>query len=446
MTVLVRFAPSPTGYIHVGNVRVALVNFLLAGGQPGAFVLRFDDTDRERSRDEYVQAIRRDLHWLGLSWQDEYFQSHRMDRYVEAAETLKAAGRLYPCYETPEELDYMRRRQRARGKPPIYDRSALSLTADQVAAFEAEGRRPHWRFKLDAGMVEWQDLCRGHCAYDTANLSDPVLIREDGTFLYMMPSAVDDAEMGITDVVRGEDHVTNTAVQIQVFRALGYEPPRFAHLPLLVGADGAGLSKRLGSLSLGQLREQGIEPMAVVSLLGRLGSSDSIEPLDHMSALQETFDISHFGRSTPRFDPAELERLNQKIIHVMGWEQAGPRLHALGMNKADEAFWLAVRGNLTMLVDARDWYDVAYGTIDPVKETGADSAFLDAARRLLPDVPWDETTWKVWTSALKSETGRKGKALFLPLRLALTGHDHGPEMSGLLPLIGRDRVLERLSR
>jgi glutamyl-tRNA synthetase len=444
MSVLVRFAPSPTGYLHVGNARVALINALLAGGQAGCFVLRFDDTDLERSKDEYVQGIRRDLHWLGLTWQDEYFQSKRLDRYTAAAEALKASGRLYACYETPEELDYMRRRQRARGKPPIYDRSALDLTAEQIAAYEAEGRKPHWRFKLAEGTIQWEDLCRGTCTYDAAHLSDPVLIRADGTFLYMMPSAVDDAEMGITDVVRGEDHVTNTAVQIQLFEALGQTPPRFAHLPLLVDSQGQGLSKRLGSMSLGDLRQEGLEPMAVVSLLGRLGSSDAIEPFEDMDGLLKAFDIGHFGRSTPRFDTAELHRLNQKIIHAMPWEVAGPRLHALGLDHADEAFWLAVRGNLTLLPDAKEWYQVIHGSVAPVAVAPGDSAFYAAARSLLPAAPWDAQTWKSWTTALKTETGRKGKDLFMPLRRALTGHDHGPEMSTLLPLLGPDTVLARL--
>jgi glutamyl-tRNA synthetase len=444
MSVLVRFAPSPTGYLHVGNARVALINSLLAGGQAGCFVLRFDDTDFERSKAEYVEGIRRDLHWLGLTWQDEYFQSQRLDRYEAAAATLKAAGRLYACYETPEELEFMRRRQRARGKPPIYDRSALTLTADQIAAYEAEGRTAHWRFKLAEGSIQWEDLCRGTCTYDAAHLSDPVLIRGDGTFLYMMPSAVDDAEMGITDVVRGEDHVTNTAVQIQLFEALGYTPPRFAHLPLLVDAQGQGLSKRLGSMSLGDLRADGIEPMAVVSLLGRLGSSDAIEPFEDMDGLLQAFDIGHFGRSTPRFDTAELARLNQKIIHAMPWEVAGPRLRSKGFEHADEAFWSAIRGNLALMPEAETWYQVVYGSIDALSVLPEDQAFYAAARALLPEQPWNEQTWKAWTAAVKTETGRKGKDLFMPLRRALTGHDHGPEMSTLLPLLGREKVLARL--
>lgn len=441
---LVRFAPSPTGHLHVGNARIALINVLLAGGQGGNVVLRFDDTDRERSREEYVRGILDDLRWLGLPWGEEVFQSQRLDLYQAAAEKLIDAGRLYACYETPEELEYMRRRQRARGKPPIYDRTGLGLSDDDRRKLEAEGRRPHWRFKLEPGELAFDDLVRGPCSYDAANLSDPVLIRADGTFLYMLPSAVDDIDLGITHVVRGEDHVTNTAVQLQLFEALGAAPPTFAHLPLLVDAEGKGLSKRLGSLSLRDLRAQGIEPMAVNSLLARLGSSDAIEPVGSLDALVETFDITHVSRATPRFDPADLERLNQKLLHALPWEVAGPRLHALGLDHADEAFWEAVRPNLATFQAAVDWYGVVLGPVTPVVESDDDRLFLAIAADYLPDEPWDGTTWKQWTGSVKEATGRKGKALFLPLRRALTGRDHGPEMSHLLPLIGKGRVLERL--
>lgn len=438
---LVRFAPSPTGYLHVGNARTALVNFLLCGGTPANFVLRFDDTDRERSREEYGRAIVRDLHWLGIGWGEEVFQSQRLDLYEAAAERLKASGRLYACYETAEELEFMRRRQRTKGLPPIYDRSSLRLTDAERSALEAQGRRPHWRFKLEPGELRWDDLVRGPCAYDAAHQSDPVLIREDGSFLYMLPSTVDDIDVGITHVVRGEDHVTNTAVQLQLFRALGAEPPAFAHLPLLIDADGKSLSKRLGSLSLGDLRERGIEPTAVAALLARLGTSDPIEPIDDLSHLVETFDVGHFGRGSPRFDVADLERLNQKLIHALPWERAQARLLALGCAEASEAFWEAVRGNLTTMAEAAEWYGVVHGPVEPVIE---EPEFIAAAAALLPDEPWDGDTWKTWTGAVKEQTGRKGKALFLPLRLALTGRPHGPELAALLPLIGRARALGRL--
>jgi glutamyl-tRNA synthetase len=442
---LVRFAPSPTGALHVGNARIALVNHLLAEGRAANMILRFDDTDRERSRDVYVSGIMADLHWLGLTWGEEVFQSRRLDLYRAAMDRLVEAGRLYPCYETPEDLEYMRRRQRARGKPPIYDRSALALGDDEKRALESAGRRPHWRFRLEPGTLAFDDLVRGPCAYDAANLSDPVLVRADGTFLYMLPSAVDDIDLGITHVVRGEDHVTNTAVQIQLFQALGEAPPTFAHLPLLVDAEGKGLSKRLGSLSLAELREEGIEPMAVNSLLARLGSSDAIEPVDSLDALVADFDIGHVSRATPRFDPADLRRLNQKLVHAMPWAVAGPRLHALGLSEADEAFWETVRGNLETVAEATVWYQVVHGPVTPAGDTAEDRHFLAAAADHLPEEPWDHGTWRQWTGVVKEATGRKGKALFLPLRLALTGRGHGPEMSHLLPLLGRARVLSRLT-
>lgn len=441
---LLRFAPSPTGLLHVGNARVALVNFLLAGGQAQNLVLRFDDTDQERSRQEYVEGIQRDLHWLGIRWAEEVFQSQRMDLYQAAAERLIADGRLYACYETAEELEYMRRRLRARGLPPIYDRSALKLTDADRAKLEAEGRKPHWRFKLAEGTIAWTDMVRGECRYEAEHLADPVLIREDGTFLYMLPSAVDDADLGITHVIRGEDHVTNTAVQIQLFEALGATPPAFAHLPLLLDAEGKGLSKRLGSLSLADLREQGLEPMAVNSLLARLGTSEPIEPFEDLDHLQRDFDMGRFGRAAPRFDPAELDRLNQRILHALPWEQAAARLHALGCDHADEAFWEAVRGNLTVMREAVEWYRVVHGPVDLPPPAEEDREFIAQAAGALPAEPWDASTWKAWTGALKEATGRKGKALFLPLRRALTGRDHGPEMSALLPLIGRRRAVERL--
>jgi glutamyl-tRNA synthetase len=443
MTVLVRFAPSPTGNLHVGNARTALVNFLLADAKPDNFILRYDDTDQERSRHVYVESIARDLSWMGISWREEVFQSQRLDLYQAAAEKLKDAGRLYACYETAEELEFMRRRRRARNLPPIYDRSALELTDADRAKYEAEGRRPHWRFKLDHdNEIRWNDLVRGECHYAGQHLSDPVLIRGDGTFLYMLPSTVDDADMGITHVVRGEDHVTNTAVQIQLFRALGHETPSFAHLPLLIGSEGESLSKRLGSLGIGDLRDQGLEPMALNSLLGRLGTSDAIEPVRSLEDLRGNFDMSHFGRGTPRFDQQDLMRLNQKLVHDMPWDEAAPRLKELGCEQAGPEFWDAVRGNLTVLPDVREWYEVVYGTVEPVID---DQDFAAKALDLLPPEPWDQETWKAWTGAVKDATGRKGKELFMPLRKALTARDHGPELKALLPLIGREKAAARLS-
>jgi len=440
-TVTVRFAPSPTGRLHVGNARVALINWLFARQAGGKFILRIDDTDIERSRQEHEDAIEADLTWLGLTWDAKANQSARFAAYDAAADRLKQAGRLYACYETPEELDYKRKRQMARGAPPVYDRAALTLTESDRAKFEAEGRRPHWRFKLDeTAEVAWRDLVRGPCHYHASHLSDPVLIREDGTHLYTLPSVVDDAEMAVTHVIRGEDHVTNTAAQIQLFQALGAPPPGFAHLPLLTGADGQGLSKRLGSLSLGDLREQGLEAMALNSLLAGLGSSNAIAAVTELAELVRTFDIANFGRSTPKFDPEELDHLNARLLHELPLASVAGRLKDLGI-EADEEFWQAVRGNLGKLSDAEAWWKICRQKLAPVVE---DSAFAAQAAGLLPAEPWTAETWKSWTQAIQHETGRKGRPLFHPLRLALTGREDGPELKTLLPLIGRARALARL--
>lgn len=439
MTLTVRFAPSPTGYLHVGNARVALLNALIAKAVGGRFLLRLDDTDAERSRDAYIEAIREDLAWMGLAWDWEVRQSERMDLYNDAAERLKEAGRLYPCYETAEELEYRRKRRLARGLPPIYDRAALDLTDDACRALEAEGRRPHWRFKLEAADIAWEDRVRGPVHFHGEHLSDPVVIREDGTFLYMLPSAVDDAAMGVSLVIRGEDHVANTAVQIQMFKALGAAPPAFAHLPLMTDLSGEGLSKRTGSLSLRELREQGLEPMALNSYLAHLGTSDAIEPRLSLDDLARDFDIGHCGRASPKFDPEQLWRLNERLLHALPLETVRDRL---GLEPFDVAFWEAVRPNLQKLEDARLWHGVCYGDIVTV---GEDPAFLTLAAGLLPAEPWGPDTWKAWTQAVGAASGRKGRDLFLPLRRALTGLDHGPELKALLPVIGRARALKRLT-
>jgi glutamyl-tRNA synthetase len=445
MTVKVRFAPSPTGRLHVGNVRTALVNWLFARKQGGVFVLRIDDTDLERSTLENEQAIETDLTWLGLTWGERYNQSKRFDAYDAAAGHLRAMGRLYPCYETQEELDRRRKVQLSRGQPPIYDRAALSLTDEDKARFEAEGRKPHWRFKLDGKRVVWDDLVRGHCEVDTASLSDPVLIREDGLYLYTLPSVVDDIDMAITHVVRGEDHVTNTGAQIEIFEALGASLPAFAHMSLLIGADGQALSKRLGSLSVGQMRDDGYEPMAITSHLGRIGSSDAVELVASMDELAAGFAFEKLGRAPARYDTADLDRLNAQSIHSLDYAAAQPRLAALGVDLG-EGFWLAVRANLNRFGEARDWAEVLTGAVSGPR---LDEAFKAAAivafeAAVPPGGEPDLETWGQFTSAVKEATGAKGGALFKPLRQALTGRDAGPDMAALLPLIGRDRILERL--
>ena len=440
MTPKVRFAPSPTGRIHIGNARTALMNWLFAKHRGGTFVLRFDDTDQERSRQEYADSIEVDLNWLGIHPDEVARQSQRFPLYAAAAEKLKALGRLYPCYESEDELDRRRKRQAARGLPPVYDRAALALTAEEIAALEAEGRKPHWRFKLDHRVVAWRDLVRGECHVDCASLSDPVLVRADGTYLYTLPSVVDDVDMAMTHIIRGEDHVTNTAVQIQLFELLGTTVPQFAHHNLLTNASGEGLSKRMGHLSLASLREEGLEAMAAASLAVLVGSSEAVRPIASLAALAPLVDLGRLSRAPARFDEAELHHLNARLLHDADFASVKDRLQAMGL-AADEAFWLAVRGNLASLKDSLVWWQVVKGPQAPV---ATDATLLAAAVTLLPQEPWDQTTWGAWTAAIKAETGLSGRNLFMPLRLALTGHEHGPELKALLPLIGHDRALCRL--
>jgi len=447
MVIRVRFAPSPTGLLHIGNARAALMNWLFARhhalrGEEATFLYRLDDTDSERSDPLYVKAIEEDLSWLGLTYDQAAKQSERFDRYGLAVETLKASGRLYPCYETPEELDFKRKRQLARHEPPIYDRTALKLTQEERRAFEAEGRKPHWRFKLLSESIHWDDLIRGSNDFHGDHLSDPVLVRGDGAYLYTLTSVVDDIEFGITHIIRGEDHVTNTAVQIQLFEALGGESDalNFAHVPLLLDVQGAPLSKRLGSLSLSVLRESGLEPMAINSFLARLGTSLPIEPHLTLDELAENFSLSIFSRASPRFDPAELMTLNHKLLQLMPYEHVQERLREIAPLITNEA-WNAIRGNLQNLEEATQWEPICYGHIIPVIN---DRDYLDTALVNLPPEPWDTSTWAAWTEVIKEKTGRKGKELFMPLRQALTGKEHGPEMKELLPLIGYNKTVERL--
>jgi glutamyl-tRNA synthetase len=439
-TVKVRFAPSPTGRLHIGNIRPAVFNWLFARREGGTFLLRFDDTDLERSKEEYVTGIREDLTWLGLGWDEEFRQSERFAFYEETAEKLKAAGRLYACYETPEELERRRKRQMARGMPPVYDRAALNHTEKEKQELKAEGRKPHWRFLLEQRPTDWKDLIRGPQEIDAASLSDPVLIREDGTPLYTFTRVADDADTGVTHIIRGEDHVTNTAVQLQIFEALGAAAPVFAHHNLLVGAQGEALSKRLGSLSIKGLREEGFEPLAVMTHASLIGTSEALAPKDSLEALAGLFDFAKVSRAPARFDPEELKGLNAKLLHTMPFAAAEERLRARGI-EGGEAFWLAVRANLEVFADADRWWAVVRGPLQPMIE---DSGFCGKALALLPPEPWDLTTWAKWTEAVKQATGAKGRALFHPLRLALTGLDRGPELKELLPLIGHARAAARL--
>ena len=437
---VVRYAPSPTGRLHLGNARPALLNWLFALRNGADYVLRLDDTDVARSTDEFAQGIETDLKWLGITPALKVRQSDRTALYEEAKARLIASGRLYPAYETEEELEIKRGRARLLNKPPIYDRAALALTEQQKHAYHAEGRVPHWRFRLDGRPVQFTDLIKGPQTVNTASMSDPVLIREDGSYLYTLPSVVDDISLGITHVIRGEDHVSNTGTQIEIFEALGGHVPQFGHHNLLTGAEGEGLSKRLGSLSLSELHVDGFEAIAVALVAVLTGTSLAVEPYPDLAALAERLDFSMISHGPARFDAAELASLNARILHGLGFADVERRLPP----GIDEAAWLVLRGNLQKFGDIAPWPQILSGDIahnaDP-----ADLEFLAQARDLLPPEPWDETTWSTWTNALKALSGRKGRALFHPLRLALTGREDGPELKSLLPLMGRTVSQARLS-
>lgn len=438
MKIKVRFAPSPTGYLHLGNVRTALVNWLFAHKNGGEFWLRIDDTDTDRSKAEYEDALKEDLAWLGLDWSNLFSQSHRFPQYEAAKQKLIASGRLYPCYETPEELDVQRKMQAGRGLPPIYNRASLKLTDEQKAKYDAEGRKPHYRFLLEDKPIIWQDLIRGEAKFQAIHMSDPVLVREDDVPLYTFASVVDDGEFEITHIIRGEDHVSNTAVQVQIFEALGYKLPEFGHLALLKTKEGE-MSKRVGGNDIRTLRENGIMPMAINSLLAKIGTSDAVEPFLDLDALTAQFDFKKFGRAPANYDPIELEKLNEKLLHQLPFSAVSQII-----NFADEKFWLAVRANLKNLSEAKVWYDILHGEVTPDLRV-EEKEFLQTTLGLLPPAPYDETAWDAWLAAIKPTTTRKGKELFMPIRKALTGLEHGPEFKKLLPLLGEDKIKQRLS-
>ena len=442
MTIRVRFAPSPTGRLHVGNVRTALMNYLFVQKNGGVFILRIDDTDLERSTQAYEDGIKEDLAWLGLHHAETFNQSHRFEMYNDAAEKLRADGLLYACYETSEELDRQRKLLRVQGKPPVYNRAGLDLTAEQVAAYEAEGRKPHWRFKLSGEKIAWTDMVRGEQRIDTRSISDPVLIRADGSFLYTLPSVVDDIDARISHVIRGEDHVTNSGAQIEIFRALSDHLPEFAHTPLLVGKDGKGLSKRLGSLSMQELKAQGIEPQAVASLLAKIGTSDPVEAEPDLSVLVDNFDFAKIGRAPARFDEDELALVNARLLHVTDYADVKDRLDVMGVSGGD-ALWTLMRANIEKLEDMAGWSTMIFAPMTG-QISDEDKEFCAQAAALLPSEITDNS-WGELTAALKAETGRKGRGLFMPLRLALTGRDYGPDMGKILPLLGADKAKARLN-
>jgi glutamyl-tRNA synthetase len=438
--IITRFAPSPTGKLHIGNVRTALINWLYAKKHGGKFILRMDDTDLARSKEEYKDLIINDLNWLGIKWDSSFNQLSRLEKYEAIKNELLEKGRLYPCYETPEELDAKRKLQLSSGKPPIYDRAALKLTEEQIKNYEKQNRVPHYRFLINDSEIKWNDMIKGEISYHGKNLSDPIIIREDGTMTYMLCSTIDDVEFNISHVIRGEDHVSNTAIQIQMFEALGSIAPEFGHLSLVKSKDDK-ISKRVGGFEIQSLREDSnIEAMAINSFLALIGSSVSISAYKTMEDLIEQFDIHTYSKSPTTYMPEELELINHKLIITYQFSDIQTYLKNNGLDKIDEKFWLAVRPNLYKLSDINDWWKICY---DPIKAEGIDSAFLLIASELLPN-KINEDTWAEWTKLISQKSGKKGKELFMPLRLALTGKDSGPELKNLLPLLTREDILKRL--
>ena len=440
MTVITRFAPSPTGLLHLGNIRTALINWLYARTHNGKFILRIDDTDQERSKDEYISKIKYDLEWLGIDYDDTFNQSSRFERYREQFEKLKADGRIYPCYETPEELERKRKLQMASGGKQVYDRSSLSLTDEEKRAYEDDGRKPHWRFLLQTERLKWNDLLKGELDIDLTSLSDPVLFREDGVPLYTFSSAVDDIDYNITNVIRGDDHTSNTAVQIEIINAIDKNKITFAHHALLKASSGDKLSKRDNVISIDSFRKSNLEPLAILSLLATIGTSQSIELKDSLNQIISEFKIETISTSPGRIEIDVLNALNKKQVQKLNFDDVSERLKNID-EKIDEKFWNTIRSNLETVEGIKQWSDIVF---DSKLIEAEDKEYIKSAIELIPDDPWDENTWELWTSAIKEKTGRKGKELFLPLREAFTGMKHGPEMKLLIQLIGREKILERV--
>jgi len=440
MTTVTRFAPSPTGLLHLGNIRTALINWLYARTNNGKFILRIDDTDLERSKDEYISQIKYDLDWLGIDFDETFNQSSRFERYREQFEKLKADGRIYPCYETPEELERKRKLLIAAGGKQVYDRSAMELTDQQKKDYEAEGRKPHWRFLLKTERMKWDDLLKGEIDIDLTSLSDPVLFREDGVPLYTFSSAVDDIDYDITNVIRGDDHTSNTAVQVEIINALDQNKITFAHHALLKASSGDKLSKRDNVISISSFREANMEPISILSLLATIGTSNSIELKDNIDQIKSEFKLSTISTSPGRIEIDVLNALNKKQVQKYNFSEIEERLEKID-EKIDQKFWETIRGNLNVVEDIKQWTDIVFNseTIKP-----SDKDYIKIAMELIPDDPWNDETWGLWTSAIKEKTGRKGKELFLPLREAFTGLNHGPEMKLLIQLLGREKIIERV--
>ncbi len=440
MNIITRFAPSPTGLLHVGNSRTALINWLYAKKYNGNFILRFDDTDLERSKTEYKKAIEEDLKFLGLKWDQTFFQSTRLDRYDSIKKLLLQNNRLYPCFETPEELGLKRKVQLAQGLPPSYDRAALKLTAKQISDYISQGKRPHYRFLIEDSPITWQDMIKGEIRYEGKNLSDPVVVRQDGSMTYMLCSVIDDIDYAITDIIRGEDHVSNTAIQVQMFEALKAKIPNLGHLSLIIARE-EKISKRLGGFDIASLRDKGLEPMAINSFFSLIGSSLPIVPFNSLEELAKCFELSHMSKSPTTYLPEELERLNHKLLINLSFEEVKNRLQEISAEQINEQFWLTVRPNLQKLQEIKNWWNICYS---PVKIEGLDKDFLGHAADLLANEPITIDSWQIWTKKISSVTGKKGKEVFLPLRLAITGMPSGPEMSAILTLLSREEIVKRL--
>ena len=440
MTMITRFAPSPTGLLHVGNLRTALITWLATKSKIGKFILRIDDTDRERSKKEYIDAIKEDLSWLGIDWELCFCQSDRLEKYEEAKQKLIKSGRLYPCYETEEELAVKKKSLLSRNLPPIYDRASLNLSTSDKQELEKQGIKPYWRFLLTDEDIVWDDKVRGHLKFSAKSLSDPVLIRTDGTLTYSLASVVDDIEYGITDIVRGEDHISNSAIHIQLFKALGGQPPKFAHLSLLTTKE-KKLSKRIGGFSIEELKEKGILPLSLAIFLSKMGTSDIIDTKKRIPDLIKEFEFSKLSKSTVQYDYRELAIFNTKIIHSLTYNEIKDKLQELGMKNIDEKFWLSVRNNIEQLEDVKEWWRICK---EDIKTKILDKELTKLASEQLPEGEPNFTTWDTWMNNIKNYTDKRGRKLFLPIRVALTGEEQGPELRNLLPLMSRNMILKRL--
>ncbi|MDC3084704.1 glutamate--tRNA ligase [Gammaproteobacteria bacterium] len=441
-----RFAPSPTGDLHIGNARTLILNYVYSKSISGELILRIDDTDKDRSEERFYSSIIKDVEWLKISISAIEKQSSKTEKYKKIRDYLIKEGYLYPCYETDEELNRLRKVSLSGGLPPIYDRASLKLTKQEIKDHEANGIKPYWRFKLDRENITWNDLIRGEQTIACNSFSDPVLIRADGTFLYTLPSVVDDIDMGITHVLRGEDHVSNTATQIQLFKILGSNVPNFGHHSLMVQKDGSRMSKRIGSMSLKDIRDSGIEPMTLLNYCARIGTSDAIEAFQSIDQLVNNYSLTKISRSPARFSFEELMGLNKKVLQNISFRTLAKRLIDLDIEGKDaEIFWDTVKTNINTINEAQKWWNIVKDDKINIDLRQINRDFLKIAQETLPITPWNDKTWSIWTDEISQKTGLKGRELFLPLRIALTGENSGPELAKFILLLGRDLVLSRLN-